>query len=345
MADIALSAGFGSVRSFNAAFLGTYGRSPSQLRKLRSCGSGEGEILLRLAYRPPFDWKGLLGFLVPRATPGVELVEGAAYRRTVALGGKFGVIDVRQAKGRQHHLELRVSFPDPVGLFHIAERVRRLFDLDADPSEICRHLRRDRLLAPLVKSSPGARVPGAWDGFELAVRAILGQQVSVRGATTLAGRVVREFGRSLVEPVGGLTHLFPIARRIARADLTRIGMPGSRAAAITGLARAVVSGKVDFQAAPDEGIRQLTGLKGIGDWTAQYVAMRAFRDPDGFPASDLALLRSLGDGSETIAVKKLLERAEPWRPWRAYAAMHLWRRYGGLIETKRARERVASATA
>jgi AraC family transcriptional regulator of adaptative response / DNA-3-methyladenine glycosylase II len=316
------------VRSFNSAFAQTYGRTPSVLRR-KQRPHDSNEILLKLSYRPPFDWNELCGFLVPRVTPGVESVESGVYRRTIHIDGKSGIVDVRSTD-KANHLELRVDFPDAAHLFRIAEQVRRIFDLDADPVEISSHLRRDALLAPLVRSRPGTRVPGAWDGFELTVRAILGQQVSVKGATTLAGRMVQRYGEPLPEPVHGLSHLFPRAERLLRIDPSRIGVPRARGAAIKGLARAVLNGEVDFEATPEEGIRQLKSLRGVGDWTAQYVAMRAFRDPDGFPASDLALLRSLGDGTG-VKVRELLERAEGWRPWRAYAAMHLWRRYGTLV--------------
>jgi AraC family transcriptional regulator of adaptative response / DNA-3-methyladenine glycosylase II len=341
---VALSAGFGSVRRFNTAMRETFGRSPRELRKARRGGrtSPRGGLVLRLPYKPPFDWTSLLEFMGPRAIPGVEIVEGNSYRRTVRIDGSAGTIEVSPLRG-SHALTLRVDIPLGPGLDRLVRRVRRLFDLDADPDRIARDLRRDLLLARLLRGRPGIRVPGAWDGFETAVRAILGQQVSVRGATTLSGRLVILLGEPLDGPVGGksisgenaggrafrdgatssggLTHLFPGPDVVAGADLSRIGIPRGRAAAIRGLAEALLAGTVSLDALHDmeEAVARLSALPGIGPWTAQYIAMRVLGEPDAMPFGDLGLQRTLG-----MTEAALRKRSEAWRPWRAYAAMHIW---------------------
>ena len=312
LTEIAIASGFGSIRRFNAAFLETWGRSPRELRRTRGRTPAGGPCTLELRYRPPFDWAALLGFLAGRAIGGVEFVEGDIYRRTIVTGRGPGWIEVRPSSTTA--LTLSVHCPDSSELLTIASRVRRLFDLDADPQVIAAHLRPDPLLGPLLKARPGLRVPSAWDGFELGVRAILGQQVSVAGASTLAARLVQKLGQPVAFDVAGLTHTFPSPAEFANADLA-VGLPVARADAIRQFARAVASGHVTFDAAVDSHAFQdkLQSLPGIGPWTAQYIAMRALSDPDAFPASDLVLRRACG-GKET----------EPWQPWRAYAAMHIW---------------------
>jgi len=275
-------------------------------------------MTVRLAFRPPLDWSGLLGFLAPRATPGVEAVAGGVYRRTIAVGDAVGTIAVR-ARAGEPHLVMRVPRPR---LPEVVERARRLFDLDADPVRIADHLARSPELAPLVARRPGLRVPGAWDAFELAVRAVLGQQVTVRGATTLAGRLVRAFGKPLDRAEDGLTHLFPRPEALADADLASIGLPRARAATIRVLARGAVA--LDASRGLEDAVARLAAVPGIGAWTAHYIAMRAFGEPDAFPAADLGLRRALGNGAGPLAPARVAERAEAWRPWRAYAAMHLW---------------------
>jgi AraC family transcriptional regulator of adaptative response / DNA-3-methyladenine glycosylase II len=322
MSEIAEASGFGSVRRFNAAFRNTYKRTPSQLRGRVQVSSlqSENEYLFRLEFRPPFHWNALLAFLGQRAIPGIEAVESGCYRRTIALNGDSGALSVTLAEGGQA-LDVRISFPEPRWLFLIIERVRRIFDLGADPSEIAAHLRADPLLTQRADSMPGLRVPGCWDGFELAVRAILGQQVSVASASTLAGRLVRAFGVSLTA-IAPLTHVFPSVEVLAQADISRIGLPESRAQTIRSLAQAVCEGTVSFGSVTnvEEFQARLCELPGIGNWTAQYIAMRALGDPDAFPAGDLGLLRAASMRSE----RELEHRAEAWRPWRAYAAMYLW---------------------
>ncbi len=343
MADVALSSGFKSVRRFNDAFRATYSRSPSALRSARgrepheAATVEESPIALRLAFRPPYDWGGLIEFLGPRAIPRVEEVSRDAYRRTIRVDGQAGLIEVRPVADR-HCVRLEVRQAGPRALFGIAERIRRLFDLDADSSVIANHLERDPLLAPVVGRRPGLRVPGAWDGFELGVRAILGQQVSVKGATTLAGRIVEAYGDPLPAAAGdGLTHLFPTARRLARADLSRIGLPGARAGAINAFARACAEGRLGLESGRsfEEIAGRLTGLSGIGRWTAEYVALRALGDPDAFPSTDLGLVRAAGFDAGPRGARRLAERAEAWRPWRAYAAMYLWQLYGKQSATPR----------
>jgi AraC family transcriptional regulator of adaptative response / DNA-3-methyladenine glycosylase II len=324
--EVAFSAGFNSIRRFNATMLEIYGRNPRELRRLRpGAGSnGTSQLVLRLAYRPPFDWQQVVDFFSDRATPGVEVVDSKHYRRSVALGEFRGIIEIRPGDG--DFLELRVPRSAAPILAPIVERVRDIFDLGADPLEIGCQLGGDPLLKKLVRRRPGLRVPGAWDRFEVAVRGILGQQVTVRGATTLAGRLVREFGEPLEDADGEIAWLFPRPEVLAEADVSGIGMPRARAAAIRSLAAAVVTGLPALSGGCelDEAIAQLGELRGIGDWTAHYIAMRALREPDAFPASDLGLRRALGNGNGLASAKAVLERGELWRPWRAYAAVHVW---------------------
>jgi AraC family transcriptional regulator of adaptative response / DNA-3-methyladenine glycosylase II len=263
----------------------------------------------------------MLDFLAARATPGVESVEEGAYRRTISLHGRDGYFEVSLAE-RQDALRLRIAFGDPQSLFFIVERVRAMFDLNADWAAIAQSLRVDPVLAARLKADPGIRVPGCWNGFELAVRAILGQQVTVKGATTLAGRMASRFGKSFGGPAG-LTHLFPAPEVLANARFGEIGLTGARVETIRALARAVCFGKINFAGGADSEalLKRFREIPGIGQWTAQYVAMRALGEPDAFPSNDLGLLRAL-----MLATPRELERcAEAWRPWRAYAAMYLWR--------------------
>ena len=326
MGEIALAAGFGSVRRFNAAFRDTYKRTPTELRRRAHISAAEpDQYLFRLHFRPPFHWQSLLDFLGKRAIAGVEAVDSCSYRRTIAFNGEAGNLCVTLPPNGDA-LEVSISFPEPRWLFLIVERVRRMFDLGADPAEIASHLRKDPVLAGRIEAMPGLRVPGCWDGFELAVRAVLGQQVSVTAGSTLAGRLVRTFGKE-ISAAGPLTHLFPEADALARADLAVIGLPQARAETIRSLARSVTAGQINFDSVADfdEFRRRLRALPGIGDWTAEYIAMRALGDPDAFPGGDLHLLRQSSRGSR----QELIQRAEPWRPWRAYAVMYLWQADAG----------------
>lgn len=326
---VAMAAGFGSVRRFNAAFRDTYGRSPRALREGGAARERGPGFSFQLRFRPPFDWHAMLAFFGARAIPGVEAVDGRAYRRTIAIGADAGWFEV--AAVDEGALRLTIDIADTAALLRIVSRVRRQFDLDADPMAIDPHLAADPVLAPLVAARPGFRVPGAWDGFELGVRAILGQQVSVKAATTLAGRLVRAFGRPLQPPDGagrvaalpaGLSHLFPLPAVLADADLAPIGLPAARANTIRNLARAIVEGQVSLtgDVDPVEARARLRRLPGVGEWTAEYIALRALGDPDAFPAGDLGVLRAMGMRS----AREVVARARSWQPWRAYATLHLW---------------------
>ena len=323
MNQIAIASGFGSVRRFNAGILKVYHRTPSQIRRLaRKTGlQSSDQYIFRLNFRPPFHWQAMLDFLAPRATPGVEQVDGTTYRRNIATNGFEGYFEA-SLDSEHDALIARIDFPDPRSLFSIVERIRAMFDLNADWTSIMKSLRGDPALGPRVHAEPGIRVPGCWNGFELAVRAILGQQVTVRGATSLAGRLVSAFGKRFDGPQG-LTHLFPSAEVLAKSKLEGVGLTGARAETVRGLAHAVACGKIKFEGVVDceDFLRRLCEIPGIGAWTAQYVAMRALGEPDAFPSSDLGLLRAL-----SLNIPRELERlSDPWRPWRAYAAMYLWR--------------------
>jgi AraC family transcriptional regulator of adaptative response / DNA-3-methyladenine glycosylase II len=329
MAEVALASGFNSVRRFNETFLQMFGRPPATLRRIRDRTRREaGSLSVRLAYRPPYDWGAMLSFLAARAIPGVEIVSENIYRRTIAIGGDFGTITVAPAD--QNRVNVSVRFPDMAALPQIIARVRRVFDLAADPDTIGAHLSLDPVLAPLVAGRPGLRVPGAWDGFELAVRAIFGQQITVPAATKLLGRLVEAHGARLpaaAKDVEGLSHLFPSPARLARADLAALGMPKARAMAVTSLAQAISADPAIFSrgASLEQAIAKLRSLPGIGEWTAQYIAMRELREPDAFPAADIGLLRAMaGADGRRPSPAELSSRAERWRPWRAYAALHLW---------------------
>ena len=333
MAEVALAAGFGSIRRFNETFQTLYRRPPGALRRAQApevSGAGNEALSIRLPYRPPYDWDAIIGFLAHRAIPGVEVVRPEVYARTIALGEDQGLIQVRPLAGDR--LGVEIQFPRLSALPAIIARVRRVFDLAADPLAIGAQLSRDAALAPLVAARPGLRTPGAWDGFELSIRAILGQQITVAAATALAGKLVAAHGRPLPErlagKVEGLTHTFPPPEALADQDLGLVlGMPRARAKALSAMARAVIADPLIFGARRDldEAVRRLKALPGIGEWTAQYIAMRELREPDAFPHGDIGLMRALADDQGVRPTPaELLARAEAWRPWRAYAALHLW---------------------
>jgi AraC family transcriptional regulator of adaptative response / DNA-3-methyladenine glycosylase II len=323
MNQIAIASGFGCVRRFNAGIRKVYHRTPTQIRRLARQTSVQpgNQYLFRLHFRPPYHWKGMLAFLAARATPGVEIVESDSYRRTISMNGHDGHFEVSLEEGRDA-LRVRIEFGDPHSLIFIVERIRAMFDLNADWAAIVQSLTGYTVLAEGLKADPGLRVPGCWNGFELATRAILGQQITVKAATVLAGRMASSFGKQ-ISIAGGLTHLFPSPEVLADAKLCDIGLTRARAETIRALARAVCDGKIGFDAVVDSDalLNRLCDIPGIGKWTAQYVAMRALGEPDAFPASDLGLLRAMGLSS----FRELEQRAEAWRPWRAYAAMYLWR--------------------
>jgi len=281
---------------------------------------------LRLPYRPPYDWAGVLAFLTRRAIPGVESVDDGVYRRTISLEGTQGIVEIRATA--EAFLLATITVDRLPALAAIASRLRHIFDLEADPEPIAAHLGRDPALASRLALRPGLRVPGAWDAFELPVRAMLGQQVSVAAASTLVGRLAATFGEQLSGSTsdGDLRVLFPEPKALAHADLSSIGIPGARAAAISSLAAAVTRDPALLRAtnSVEQTLPKLLRLPGIGDWTAAYIAMRALREPDAFPLNDLGLLRAMRRHLAKPSPTLLQRRAERWRPWRAYAAMLLW---------------------
>jgi len=295
--EIAFAAGFSSLRRFNAAMRSACGRAPRELRGKAAAGGG---LAVTLPFRAPFHWSALMSFLGPRAIPGVEQANAEFYRRTIPGGS----VEVRPAAG-ENHLVAHFHLANVRNLGWLAARLHALFDTEAPIAEIEQQLARSPRLAGSIRRQRGLRVPGAWDPFELTVRAVLGQQVTVKGATTLAGRLVERYGQKTADGF-----LFPEPAALASEDLTAIGLPRARADALRAVAEAFATDTPPATAA------ELVRLRGIGEWTAQYVAMRAFRDPDAFPATDLGLIRAAGSD--------VAEQAEAWRPWRAYAAMHLW---------------------
>ncbi|WP_248732940.1 DNA-3-methyladenine glycosylase [Pseudomonas sp. MWU13-2517] len=280
---------------------------------------------MKLVYQPPYDWTAMLGFLTMRAIAGLETVVDGSYRRSISLDGQLGWICV--APGTGDWLEVDVTFPDAQALPEIERRLRNMFDLDAQPKLIGAQLAADPLMAALVAARPGLRVPGTWDGLELAIRAVLGQQITVAAAIRLAGKLVAHYGQPLQTPHLGITHAFPTAQVLAAADLATLGMPRARGRTLSGVAQALLDdpGLFEPKANLKEGVARLVALPGIGDWTAQYIAMRQMREPDAFASGDIGLINALAalEGGP-VSARQLLARAEAWRPWRAYAAQHLW---------------------
>ncbi|MGH8505993.1 MAG: AlkA N-terminal domain-containing protein [Stenotrophobium sp.] len=325
MAEVAQASGFSSVRRFNHLFRTRYGLNPGAMRRKGArAAAADGAITLKLAYRPPLDWPRLLSFLVGRGAAGVECEYEGRYVRTVLLDGHRGWFSA-QPLPRHDALQLQISAGLMPVLTPLISRVRGLFDLDANPELIERQLARHATLRAIVRRQPGLRVPGAVNGFELALRAILGQQVTVKAATTIFGRFAAAFGEMAETPYAGLRFFSPTAERVAAASLAqliRLGLTQKRAQTISTLAREVAEGRLLLETgvAPEQTMQQLQEIAGIGAWTANYVAMRALNHPDAFPHSDLGLMQAL----ELRKPKDILDLAEAWRPWRAYAAMHLW---------------------
>lgn len=319
MSDVAMASGFSSIRRFNSTVQQTFGCTPTTLRK-KAKPSVDPGCTLRLPFRPPFASNEVFAYLVGRATPGVESVASAVYRRTVRLPGATGIVAISLDEHSGLRLEVRLDSVASLGA--VVRRARHLFDLDADPGAICDHLVRDPKLRKVVSQRPGLRVPGCFDGFELAVRAILGQQVSVKAATTLAGRLATSFGEPLASPVDDLTHYFPTPEVLADAPVADIGLPRRRAATVSALATAVASGEVvlDGTADLEETKVALLRLPGFGPWTVSYIAMRALRDPDAFLPSDLGIKQACAK----LGIDPNGKRDERWRPWRSYATLHLW---------------------
>ena len=348
MVEVAFAAGFSSLRQFNDTMREVFARTPSDLRRrakgrsgARPAGAGLPDlssrttvprggapglssVALRLPLRVPFDAAGLLDFFAARAVRGVEDVSHGAYSRALRLPYGPAIAELRPAGG---HVACTLHLSDLRDLAAAVGRCRDLFDLDADPQAVDQALGADRLLAPAVAAAPGIRVPGSPDGTEIAVRAVLGQQVSVASARATAARIVTALGEPLAQPLGSLTNLFPSAERLAEADAASLPVPATRAATIVALAREVAGGRITLDAGADrdEVRRRLATIRGIGPWTVEYIAMRALADTDAFPATDLGVLRGLSALGAAADPRRAAQLAETWRPWRAYAVMHLWR--------------------
>jgi AraC family transcriptional regulator of adaptative response / DNA-3-methyladenine glycosylase II len=314
--QIALASGFGSLRRFNYTFQQTYDRAPRDLRRQRRGGisaADADEVVLRLSFRPPYDWAQVRDFLAARAAPGVERVDERGYARTVKSDAGAAIVCIRPLE-REAALELRVRGAVPTMLFQISSTARRMFDLAADPARIAVAFKTDDLLAPLVKRRPGLRIPGAWDAYECAVRASLGEHKDAAAARKLAARLVQHVGEPLAEATEGLTHFFPTPQALAQADLCGFGLSASRATAIRALASATCEGKVDFSAGVEEIMTALAALPDFGADAAQYVALCALGEPDAFPRL----------ACKPLTLRELDARMEAWRPWRGYALIHLW---------------------
>ncbi len=317
MTDIAFAAGFGSIRRFNAVFSKVYGRPPSSLRKQTT----RPDVSLNLPYRPPYDWPSMLQFFRQRQIAGLERVDEDSYYRSLNIDGCKLQVRIQHAPA-QNALRMTLLQGETRLLMKLVERVRRVFDLGADISTINTQLMKDELLKPAITARPGLRLPGGWSLFEIIVRAILGQQVSVAAAHTLAGRLVRLCGEPAGEfPDGSEAFVFPEPQNVAEANLTGLGLTRKRAETLSTVAAEIASGRVCLENLVDADslTRELEILPGIGPWTSQYVAMRGLSEPDAFPVADLGLLKATGLGS-----RQLETHAEQWRPWRAYAAIHLW---------------------
>jgi AraC family transcriptional regulator of adaptative response / DNA-3-methyladenine glycosylase II len=327
MTRIAFCSGFKSIREFNHAIHLSSGMSPTEMRRAaelpRSATRTNG-LELRLPYRQPFDWESLVAFLRSRAIPGVELVTPISYRRTIEIGGVPGFFTVTPDRAGSR-LVVRLETGNHDGLAQTVERIRRIFDLSADPTQIASHLAQDRKLRPLLKRHPGLRVPGVWDGFETAVLAVLGQKLTTAGSRRSVTRLVQIFGTPIETPVRGLKYLFPTPEVLATADLAKTGMSSACANTIRKLASSTLRGHLSFATsrALEQTVSQMGAVCGIDESTANYIAIRAFGEPDAFPSSELGLRRSLAGTGQILSPQEALAVAEKWRPWRAYAAMHL----------------------
>jgi AraC family transcriptional regulator of adaptative response / DNA-3-methyladenine glycosylase II len=315
--QIALASGFGSLRRFNYTFQQTYGRAPRELRRQRRGGvsaADADEVVLKLSFRPPYDWVQVRDSLAARAVPGVERVDQRGYARTMKSDAGMAIVCIHPLE-REDALELRVRGAVPTMLFQISSTARRMFDLAADPARIAVAFKTDDLLAPLVKRRPGLRIPGAWDAFECAVRASLGEHKNAAAARKVAARLVERIGEPLAEAVEGLTHYFPTPQALAQADLSGLGITARRAAALRALASATCEGTVDFSAGADEVTTALMSLPGFDSDAAQYVALCSLGEPDAFPRV----------AAKPLTVRELDAKMDAWRPWRGYALVHLWR--------------------
>ncbi|NNG01306.1 MAG: DNA-3-methyladenine glycosylase 2 family protein [Desulfobacteraceae bacterium] len=330
LTQIAFASGFGSIRRFNATFRKLYGKSPSEFRQRspRLANESPQSITcnLMLPYRPPFDWPGMLVFFRSRAIPGVECVDKDTYSRTITIGGLQGWIRVsKPATG--YVLNLEVTISDPLYLMQVVSRVRRIFDLDANLPVIHEVLAKDPMLAKLLRRHQGLRLPGTWDPFEVAVRAVVGQQISVKAARTVLGRIAAIAGIPFAEAgPEGLTRCFPSARELLRMAFNDLGMPKTRKRTLETLADIVAANQIKLDGSQElpAAIADMVKLPGIGEWTAQYIAMRGLGEPDAFPAGDLGIRKALAENGAMPTEKQVVRRAENWRPWRAYGAIYLW---------------------
>ena len=340
--EVCFAAGFGSVRRFNAEFSNVYGCSPKQLRDKRRRQPARkptgSEFELSLSFRPPYDWSALLGYLAYRAIPGVEIVTENSYARTFEMDGEQGHAQALFSDN-SNTVRLNICFSRTRHLQCIVDRFRSVLDLRADSNRIDSFLASDDLLRPRVEKFPGLRVPGCWSGFEVAVRAILGQQITVKAASTLAARLTARHGRLYQvktgpggltaggEDIEGLEYTFPEPQQLADADLSGLGIVGQRVEAVKTVASMLCEDqlRIDSSVETAEFVDTICTVKGIGEWTAQYIAMRALNDPNAFPHSDLILRRATARNGEILSPKQLLYKAKPWQPWRAYAVMYLWR--------------------
>jgi AraC family transcriptional regulator of adaptative response / DNA-3-methyladenine glycosylase II len=344
--EIALAAGFGSLRRFNTTFREAYRMAPRDLRKGAEKPAGD-VLALRLGYRPPYDLASMLAFLQGRALPGVERVDANGYKRVIGDADRPGWLRVTAWPGGEPALKLEVHGAAPGQLLDIVNRVRRMFDLDADPQAVREALSVDARLKPLLRARPGLRLPSGWDGFEIAVRAVIGQQVSVAAARTVAARLAQRFGAPLPDGfANGLGHFFPTPEALADADVSSVGLTRARADTVRTVARALLDGRVDFRAERtlEDFVARWVALPGIGPWTAHYVALRALGHPDAFPADDLVLQRALPADGARLTAKALSAHAEAWRPWRGYAVIHLWRDAAEVAAKGPAAQRTARDT-
>lgn len=324
LTQVALASGFGSVRRFNHAMRQAFGRPPSQLRRVRSLPQTDGTMLLSLSYRPPFAWSTLLSFFAQRALPGIEWVDGDVFHRTFVRGDIHGQVAVEH-DARRHCVRANIAISDVSALAWVVSRLRRVLDLDADMAGIDAQLARDARLRRRIEDLPGVRVPGAWDPFELVVRAVLGQQVSVPAATTLASRLVDACARGGPALPPGV-RVFPSPAAILALPPTGLGLTNARWRTLQAVARAVLDDPslLESTQTEEQAFARWTALPGIGPWTARYIAMRALHDPDAFPSGDLALQRALSRRGVRPTAAELSARAQAWRPFRAYAALRLW---------------------
>jgi AraC family transcriptional regulator, regulatory protein of adaptative response / DNA-3-methyladenine glycosylase II len=335
MTEVALASGFGSVRRFNAAIRKTYNRTPTQIRALagKTPSPADNQYMFHLNFRPPYDWERLLEFLACRAISGIEVIAGDTYRRSICVSGHCGFVEVSREASR-NTLSVRVHIGEPRLLFFIIERVRSMFDLDADWPTVSRTLKSDSNLARYISEYPGLRVPGCWDGFELAIRAILSQHARKWSAGRELASRLKEWGEGY-SPVPGITHVFPRPQVLADADFDSIGLARQQTKAIHELSRAVHNGQITFDHVLDSEafLRKIAAVAGISKWTVQWLALCAFREPDAFPSADSDLTCAFGSGTPD----ELETRSAPWRPWRAYAAIYLWTFAKGIREEASAR--------